>query len=189
MGRRMVLASFLGGLVIFVWGFVSHMLLPLGQHGLKPLPAAEAQMASALKAAAPSEGIYLVPAIDWNRMNDETYKTDAEARLRAGPYGFLVVQPGGTEPMTPATLMRELATNIGMAFLATFLIVAAGGFSGHLARIVFCVMLVLFGFLQTDVRLWNWYKFPADFTLAQFADKLIGGVLLGIVVTAILKRR
>ena len=34
MNARLLLAALLGGLTIFFWGFVSHMLLPLGTMGM-----------------------------------------------------------------------------------------------------------------------------------------------------------
>ena len=32
---RLILAAILGGLVVFFWGYVSHMLLPVGNMGMR----------------------------------------------------------------------------------------------------------------------------------------------------------
>lgn len=190
MGGRMVLAALLGGLVIFIWGALSHMVLQLGDKGMGPLPGGEAQVAAALKENVKAPGIYWIPGGDMQRVrSDEAYAKEWEEKLRAGPYALMVVKPDGSEPMSPMQLAREFATSVGMALIAVFLIVAAGGLSGMFARIAFCVLLALFGYLQHDVRFWNWYGFPPEFTIAQLIDKVVAGVLLGIVISLVIKRR
>jgi hypothetical protein len=32
---RVLIAALLGGLVVFIWGFVSHVLLPVGDMGMR----------------------------------------------------------------------------------------------------------------------------------------------------------
>lgn len=189
MGGRMILAALLGGLALFVWGAVSHTVLQLGDHGMRSLPAAEAQVSAALKEGVKEPGLYFVPGRDEARLGDDAYRKEWEGRLRAGPYALMVVQPEGTDAMSPMQLVREFATSVGLALIAVFLIVVAGGLSGAVARIAFCMLLAFFGLLQHDVRFWNWYLFPGDFTAAQFADKLIGGALLGVVIHLVLRKR
>src|SRR5260370_9790750 len=59
MGRKL-LAGILGGFAFFAWSFVAHMLLPLGEAGVKEMPNDQAVMAS-MKANLPERGLYLFP--------------------------------------------------------------------------------------------------------------------------------
>src|SRR5260370_9856535 len=59
MGRKL-LAGILGGFAFFAWSFVAHMLLPLGEAGVKEMPNDQAVMAS-MKANLPERGLYLLP--------------------------------------------------------------------------------------------------------------------------------
>lgn len=189
MGGRMILAAILGGLALFVWGALSHMVFQLGDHGMRTFGANEPQVAAALKAGASEHGLYFVPGLEPAKQKDDAARSAWEAKLREGPYAMVVVKPDGAEPMSPMQLVREFGTSVGLALIAVFLIVVAGGLSGAVARVVFCALLSLFGLLQHDVRFWNWYLFPGDFTGAQFADKLIGGVVLGLVIHLVLRKR
>jgi hypothetical protein len=189
-GGRMILASLLGGLVLFLWGFLSHAVLPLGHVGVRDLTSGETELAALLKQHMPEDGIYTIPSADMDRMGeDEAYSEEIMARMKAGPYAFMAVRPGGVEPMMARHLTNQYATCVGMALIATFLIVVAGGLSGPIARIAFCVLLSLFGALQTEVPNWNWYAFPGDFTLAQVVDHVVGGALLGLTIHLLIPKR
>lgn len=43
--------------------------------------------------------------------------------------------------------------------------------------------------LEVHLPYWNWYGFPADFTLAGMADQIIGFILVGFPLAAIVKQR
>lgn len=191
MGGRMVLAAVLGGVVLFLWGFVSHALIPLGMTGhVQTGLANEDQIASLLKQSATQHAVYWIPGGDHARAgDDEAYQQAWIEKSKAGPFALVMVDPDGRDLGDKSLFVNEFATDVGMALIAVFLIVAAGGLANLLARCVFCVLLCVFGFLQTDVRLWNWDGFPPDLTVAGLVDHVIAGVLLGIVISLVLKRR
>lgn len=189
MGGRMILAAILGGIALFVWGAVAHMALHLGDAQIRDVPAAQAELRAALRASIHEHGIYGVPDHHAFMRGEPGAEERFTAESKEGPYALMVVKPDGMPLMSPMQLVRELATSILLALIATFLIVVAGGLSGPVARIVFCMLLALFGLFQTEVRFWNWYLFPNDFTVIQFVDKLVGGAILGIVIHLVLKKR
>ncbi len=51
--KRIVVAGILGGLVVFVWGWLSHAVLPLGTVGIKNLPNEDAVTGTSQRASAP----------------------------------------------------------------------------------------------------------------------------------------
>ncbi len=52
---RLLAAAILGGILMFVWGAVSHTVLPLGEMGMKNLPAEDA-LVPAMKLAINERG-------------------------------------------------------------------------------------------------------------------------------------
>src|SRR5437899_7529817 len=56
--KRIVLAAILGGLTLFVWMFVAHELLGLGETGVGEIPN-EAVVLSAMRGAIPEAGFYI----------------------------------------------------------------------------------------------------------------------------------
>ena len=64
---RILIAGIIGGLVMFMWGAVAHMMLPLGEMGMK-VPTEQAGAISALAPTTQGAGIYMypsMPAEDW----------------------------------------------------------------------------------------------------------------------------
>ncbi|MBK7874291.1 MAG: hypothetical protein IPJ77_00795 [Planctomycetes bacterium] len=189
MGGRIILAAILGGIALFVWGAIAHMALPLGTMGMANLPGGETQVADALRANVTQPGVYRLPAWDEQRMSDSAYRDELAAKVKAGPSGLLIVVPKDGLAGETIQYLHEGAVCIGLALLAAFLILVAGGLSALWARILFCVLLASFGLLQTEARFWNWYQYPDAFIVAQVIDKVVAGVLLDVVIHLVYSKR
>ena len=59
---KLLVASILGGIALFIWGGLSHMVLGLGEIGIKELPNEEPVL-SALKTNIPESGFYFFPGM------------------------------------------------------------------------------------------------------------------------------
>ena len=67
---RIGIAALLGAIVVFLWQFLAHMVLPIGEMGFRQ-PANEDIVLQAVATGLPQPGIYYLPTIDPNKMNDE----------------------------------------------------------------------------------------------------------------------
>lgn len=179
--KRIVIGALVGGLVVFIWGAIAHMVLPLGEMGLKSLPN-EAAVTTALKSSVPDEGLYFYPGIDMKSASSEEQKA-WEAKVRSGPTGMLLYHPLGGEPLAPKQLASEFVTNMLAAALAACL---ASMMTGSYVRRVFGIAhLGLFAWLTISVSYWIWYGFPGMFILAEGIDQVVSWVLAGFVIAKI----
>lgn len=186
MNGRIVLAGIIAGVVVFIWGALSHMVLGLGQTGIKRIPD-EAAVVSALRGSIDQPGFYFFPYLVEGEGADAQRRW--EQALREGPRGVLIYQPAGAAPLSQRQLVTELLTNVAAALLAAWMLAkAAGSLPGLGARIAFVGLLGLFASLVTDVPYWNWYGFPADFTRGAILDQLISWTLAGLVLGAMIRR-
>lgn len=188
---RILIAGLLGGIVLFIWGFVSHMVLPLGEVGLKTLPFAQQDtvIEAARGAFVQGTGVYIVPGFE--DMADYSDKARAKAvgeRAASLPYAFVVYQPQGVDVINDMgpNLGIELATNVLAALLAAFVVSHAAARLGRRALLV--AAMGLFAWLSISVPYWNWYRFPLDFTLANLAMQVIGWGLAGLAIAGWLGR-
>lgn len=183
---KTVYAGLLGGLVVFLWGVVSHMLLPLGETGIDSLPN-EAPVVEAIQAHVPEGGFYFFPAYDHTAEKSPEAMAAWEARYAAGPTGVLVVQPQGGVPLSPAQLLTELLTNILGAFLLALVLSRAnvtlfrGAWWG--------AVLGLFAWLSISASYWNWYAFPSAFVAAEGIDQIVGWFLAGLAMAFLVRKR
>jgi len=178
MAKRILLAGILGGLGLFVWGGLSHTVLGLGEHGVQYL--AEPQpVVDALRVSIPQSGLYYFPQMD------------SSGKLRPeqanGPWGILIYHPSGASTMMTRQLVNECILNIVQALIAAFLLSLAPGLTGYLSRAGFVILLGLLAGAGLSIEYWNWYGFPADYTAATIADKVIGFVIVGLVAAAFVK--
>ena len=186
MSKKILLAGVIGGAVIFIWSFISHMLLPLGEAGIKTLPNEDAVIA-ALRDNAKEPAVYLFPGF---MSSDMTAAQQAEynQKREQGPVGFLVYNPGSSPIMFPKRLMIELVTNIMSAIIAAFLLSQAlGKLTGLGGRVLFVTLLGTVPFFVIDASYWNWYDFPMKYVLAQLTDQVVGFALAGVAMAKILK--
>ncbi len=187
MGRKL-LAGILGGFAFFAWSFVAHMLLPLGEAGVKEMPNDQAVMAS-MKANLPGRGLYLFPGsgLPANASRSERNAAIEQQfqKIATGPSGLLMYHPA-REVSFPRSLATELLTNIIQMLLAVYLLAQTSlwTFAG---RWWFLTVAGILAAISTNVSYWNWYGFPTRYTLGYTSTILMGFAFAGLVAAAIVK--
>jgi hypothetical protein len=181
---KILLGSVVAGIVIFIWGFVAHMLLPLGEMGLKSVPK-EDELNAAIKKEVREPGLYFVPGRDMSKSQSQEEMEAHMAKVTKGPYGFMVIYPDGRDVSFSKRLPIELGTNVVCALLAAIIVSQLR--PGFIVRVASVVLLGLLASVMTLVPYWNWYGFPTDFTLAQIVDHTVGWLLAGIVLASIVR--
>jgi hypothetical protein len=179
---KILVGGIAGGVVLFLWGAFSHMVLPLGEVGVRTIPDEPALM-EAMRMSMSEGGFYLFPGEGARGSEDE--RAAWTARHRQGPTGVIVYHPTGKEPMPPSMLLTELVSDILAALIAAFVVSRLAGARWFRLQVV--ILLGLLAWLAVDVPYWNWYRFPADFTLAALVDAIVAWTLVGFVVTWFVK--
>lgn len=175
--KKLIIATLLGGLTMFVWGGLSHLVFFIGV-GFKPLPN-EDKVIEVLKANIPEQGLYFFPGKDFR---NSTPKQDEafEHKFRNGPAGLLVYRPVGGDPFSPGKLITQLASTFLSVFIAT--IIVSGIYAGYWQRVLIVALLGLLACSSVSSIYWNWYEFPTSFFIAQILDMVIGFFLAGLVI-------
>jgi hypothetical protein len=172
--KRVIAAGLLGGLALFAWESVAHLLLPLGQAGIKTIDNEQAVIAS-LRDNVKQSGLYFFPA------------SAATGTAQAGgPTGILAFQPVGTMSIMPRQLLTQLGADIVAMIVAGLLLTLAGGLPGFWKRVLFFTLMGILPALRTDLSYWNWYAFPTVYTAAQFTVNIVGFCLAGLVLAKII---
>ena len=175
--KKILLAGIVGGLVVFVWGFVAHMLLPVGTMGISQMPV-NSPLLEAMKQNLAVEGLYAFPGEEVGRKQTEAEDAVWIGRYKMGPRGLLLYHPTGTDPVSPQRLVLELATDVSAALVLAWLLTALGGSIG--AQVRFAVIAGVFGWISINVAYWNWYGFPCAFILGELIDQVVGWGLAGL---------
>ena len=176
---------------MFIWNFVAHDLLPLGEMGVRLIPNEDAVTSVLQTNLGDNSGFYVFPSGGLTpgatREQKQAAMKKAEEQMAAGAGGVLIYRPKRIFNF-PKRLGIEFVTEVIESLLAVFLLAQTGirGFGGKVGFIFTAGILAA---IVTNVPYANWYGFPKDFTLAQMVMTVVGYLLVGIVAALILGRR
>jgi hypothetical protein len=191
MSFRILFAAVLGGVVMFIWGAVAHIVLPLGDAGLKALPN-QATVLPAIGAQVKDPGLYIFP---WPESSPGTpLPVSKESRdkvaemYKTSPHGLLLFYPPADQMMTTGQLVTEFVTNVVSSLIAAWLVcLGLGSLDSFFKRVFFVALIGLCAGVAVNVPHWNWYGFPSLFTGAEMLEHLVGFTLVGIVIATIIR--
>jgi len=190
MSTRALLAAILGGIAMFIWSFIAHDLLPLGEIGMRQFNN-EDQVLDTLKTnLGEAAGIYHFPG--HMAGPNATRQEKAEAIKRAmekaasSPTGILIYHPS-RQFSFGKLLGVEFGTEVLEAILIVFLlsqtrIQSFGGRAG------FVLVVGILAAITTNIPYWNWYGFPSNYTAAYMFTEIAGFLCVGIVAALLLPR-
>ena len=185
--KRGIAGGVLAGLVLFFWGWISHEILPLGEAGMRSLPAAgEGAIVAAMRSALKERALYAFPSIDRNEMKKPEVRKAWFDRYLAGPSGIIAFDPRPGSHTSSGTYVArlfgtELACNLLAALIGALLLAHLPASVGYGRRVALAAALGLLATLEVEAGYWNWFGFPTTYFLAQVADHTIGWLLAGLV--------
>jgi hypothetical protein len=186
MAKRIILGAILGGIVVFNWGYVAHMVLPTGEMGVHAIRD-EAAVMDTVRSTIQAPGWYLFPGLENCKQASESERQAVMEKAKQGPVGVLIVRPQGGEIRLPSLLATEFGTNVVSSLLAALLLAHVGVGAGYWKRVGLVTLLGLFAFVTVIVPYWNWYYFPADFVASEAIEHVVGWFLGGLVLAAVVR--
>lgn len=178
-----VMGGLLGGAAMFFWGALSHMLLPVGELGVRTaLPAQEAAMVAAMQAALPEPALYLIPGSDPSQAMTPEAQEAWLARVAAGPTALVAWNPGPGTALGPRPLAIELLSNLAACLIAAWVLTRLAPGTTYFRRVGVVVLLGLFAWVSIQVSYWSWYSFPDRYLAGQLVEQLVGCALAGVVI-------
>ncbi len=188
--KRIVLAAILGGLTLFVWMFVAHDLLGLGEMGVGEIPN-EAAVLSAMRAAIPETGFYIFPGFGLGpkptREQRNAAMPEYMKKYEQSPHGVVIYHPPSGPFNFGVLLGREFALNVLQALLAAILLWCAASGRNYGARVGIVTIAGVLAAISTNVEYWNWYEFPGNYVAGYMTTQIVGFVLAGFVIAAFVK--
>jgi hypothetical protein len=157
-----VVGALVGGIVLFIWGFISHAVLPIEKYALHEFKDPK-QVTEVIRANGQGNGMYYT---------------------KEGILTVVALTPDmrdRTEHMTPM-LVREFISSVLAALLLAWLVVKSKSRS-TLGRAAFLAMAGLTAVVGILVSYSTWYGFPAITLLADAIDTIGGWFIAGLVLS------
>lgn len=179
---RIIGAGLFGGIVMFIWGALSHMVLPVGDMGMKGLPGEEMIM-PAMKFSIQERGFYMFPGMKEGELTDEDMEAWT-AKYKQGPRGIVVFDPSGGDAMAASQLGAEFGSNVLAAFFAAVILSRVTG--PRSTKTLLAMLIGVVGWLSINASYWTWYRFPNLFTVGQLIEQGVGWFLSGAAIALVL---
>jgi len=188
--KRILLGGLAGGIAMFLWEGIAHEVLPLGEAGIKGLNN-QAAVLAALKENVKEAGFYIFPWMEetpgMTRAQKQQAMQQAMEKARQGPAGLMVVHPEGTDYSMPKLLGVQALLDIGVMLLASVLVAWSAPLKSYSAKVLFVAALGLLPTLTVELPMWNWYRFPGAYAGAQLVVHLVGFLLGGLGIAAMVR--
>ena len=180
---KITIGGVIAGVIMFLWSFVAHMVLPIGMMGISSTTNEDAVLA-ALKSANAS-GLYMMPGYEVLQAKSSAeqqaaMKVTAEKAKITGS-AFIVYRPEGGAEINLKTLGLSLAADIVACWIFGFALWAAMPRIRTFNMRVWLVMIMgLLPFVLGDFGNWNWYEFPSMYGFGRALDYSVGAVFAGM---------
>ena len=192
MTKRVLLAGLLGGIAMFAWTSLAHMVLPLGDAGIKEMPNEKGVLIAMNASLGETSGFYFFPGTglppEATMQQKRAAMDQYGQKLAANPSGILIYHPPGAKPLTAGQLATEFFTELIEALLAVILL-SQTRLTSFASRLGFVIVAGMLATIATNVSYWNWYGFPATYTAAYMMTGVVGFICVGLVAAAIMKER
>lgn len=169
--KTSLIGGIVGGIILFLWGAASWMLLPWHMSTLHSFKD-ETAVVQVIQTNAPESGIYLSPL--------------QQTSTAPGPMVFASVYTKGMPSSMVPSMVIEFIIQLIAAFLVTWMLTKTT--LGYLGRLGFVLVFALAVGITTDLMYWNWFHFDTKYTLVLLADLLIGWFLAGLLLAKLSAR-
>lgn len=178
---RVILAGIVGGIFMFVGGFLTHGVLQIDNMFMKDLPS-EAPVVSSIQDTISQRGWYVFPAREKLMATEEGQK-ELKEKWSKGPTGIVIYNPkGGQDEVTLMSI--EALSNVALCIILAAVLMRVAG--SKPTRIALATLLGVAAWLAIDVSYWNWDKFPDTYVLAGLIDQGVSWFLAGTAITLVL---
>jgi hypothetical protein len=188
MWLRILLASIVGGFVVFCMGAVNHTVLHLQERTILNVPDS-ATFSEHLTTRGLAHGLYMFPDMPTaSDQSDQAKMAAYNERYAAGPSGMLLIVHKGPLSMGE-NLGKEFITNVIAALMASWIVSLIAAEVLFIRRWLAVVAMGLFSWFSLAASYGIWYRFPHDFVHDEFWCGLLEWGVAGLAIAAIVKRK
>jgi hypothetical protein len=209
MNKALVKSAVLGGIVVFLWGVITWMVLPINQMSMCKFDDEQA-VAQAIQSNTQKSGAYVLPNLfkmeksmnregrmrtskeDRSMLTSEekaALKDKAMQRMRAGPVVFAVVNKEGMNTSSVSCFIMGLVVQIIAAGFVTYLLMMTKAMS-YMRQVWFVTMAGAFAAFAVIFPNWVWIGYAGTgHAVMSVINLLIAWFLAGLVIAKIAKAR
>lgn len=192
--KKIMMSGIVGGIILWVWGFLAWVVLPIHVGSMRAVPD-DAAVVENLTRSLPSKGVYVIPwmpaeTADLAPEQLETEMNTYSEKLRAGPLAMIFYDPAGKDPFMAEQMIVGLFIFIITAgIVGWFLSRSTAAAGSYLSGVIYCGMIGVLVAIGTHLSDWNWMGYPFDWSSALMLDSVVGWLLAGLGIAAVIRTK
>ena len=187
MSNSLLKGALVGGLIVFIWGMFSWMVLPWHQNCLSKFQN-ESSVAAAIRENAPVSGMYVLPnTFSYNQETSQDEIASGLKMMESGPFVFASVRTDGIGSMNFGHFILSFLINFAGALIVTWMLLQAKGLKFK-KQVGFVTLFGLGIGILSQIPDWNWWGFSGCYVLSNMFDYAFGWFLGGLGIAKVLKK-
>jgi hypothetical protein len=175
MSRSLFLSSIIGGVIAFIWGFVSWMVVPWHSAHMHRFDDPEA-VVETLAQNAPADGIYVY--------NPKEMLDDSSGTV---PFVFASINRTHAQHKPAVPLIRSLVFQVVAAFFVSWILIRIKS-RKYWDLVTISALIGLISAILSDLPAWNWWGIPGTYAIIGLLDAVIGWFLAGLGMARIIEK-
>ena len=186
MMKRLITGGIVGGITLFVWGFISWVVLTWHFDTVRHDVGMTAVVEN-IEEHLQETGVYYFPPM--STMKPDEAEMEAYTELhKNSPSGMIFYNAEQLAPMSPPRLFAGFLADIGAAFFATMLLILAlPSLPKYWGRVVYVAALGVFAIFAIRMVDGVFFNLPISWTVNMILDTAISWMLAGLVLAAIVR--
>jgi hypothetical protein len=186
MMKRLITGGIVGGITLFMWGFISWVVLTWHFDTVRHDSGVTAVVEN-IDDHLQETGLYYFPPIATTQP-DETEMAAYVELHKNSPSGMIFYNAEHLDPMSTSRLFVGFLADVGAAFFATLLlIVALPSLPKYWGRVMYVAALGVFAIFAIRMVDGVFFNLPLSWTVNMILDTAISWMLAGLVLAAIVR--
>ena len=182
--KKILIGSFVGAVIFFVWSFLAWAVLPVHLHTFKYTPAQDSIMAM-LNGSLPESGVYGMPMADNRNVSgfDAKFQEESEKVMKesVGKPMFSIYYKKEGYDMSGFTLLRGFLFDLLAVLALSIMLAPALSLKGSFfSRWWLALVAGLFLNACGPLMQFNWMGVPGNFTIDMVLDNFLNWGIIGL---------
>jgi len=186
--KQIIIGGLLGGITLFMWGFISWVAMGWHDNTVRSHDGVKAVVKN-INEHLPETGVYYFPPMTFEQDDEEALAEWMELH-RTEPHGMIFYNATLGDPMAPSRLVRGFMVDIIASMMATILLVLAlPSLGGYWSRVMFVLALGVFAIMSVHLANGVFHDMPFTWTAGVSLDMTASWLFAGLVLGAVIKNK
>ncbi|MFT4594079.1 MAG: hypothetical protein ACI9JK_001804 [Phycisphaerales bacterium] len=186
--KQIIIGGLLGGITLFMWGFVSWVLMDWHHNTVQHHEGVSAVVEN-ISEQLPETGVYYFPPMDFDKSDSEAMEAWMELH-RTQPRGMIFYNATPGEPVSPTRLLQGFLVDVVACMMATILLaMALPSLGGYWSRVMFVLGLGVFAILSVHLVNGVFHDLPFTWTTGVSLDMVASWLFVGLVLGTVVKNK